>query len=408
MGSFRCSWLLYLVTASLFSQGQLEVIAAYYGSNDRFADVTRQVRSIAQQSGNNALTVTVGTYAMGLDPAPGTAKVLRVYYKLNGTFDQGEWRDGDTAQIGQRVSRGSARDRGRNTGGVRGSDMSYAPLRITRAVYGEGSRTIDVSALLQSRVVNNRLEVEVNNASMGKDPAPAVVKELLLTYEYGGRAYDVRVPENQWLRIPESGAVAAVPVPAASNLRVVRAQYGQGARVNDVTSLLANRVSGDRLTMNADNASLGGDPAVGADKQLYVIYEWNGQQYEVRAKEGARLDLPSSSATLVGSSTSNQILSKPGASTSVQDGVCFYPERDYQGTPYCLPLGQNVSQLPSASYGSVRFLGRASQLDVFETAGFQGRTLRIQSSQADLSQLGGGSFFGTNSWVTSPASLRVY
>ncbi len=51
-------------------------------------------------------------------------------------------------------------------------------------------------------------------------------------------------------------------------------------------------IRGDRLSVRASNDSLGGDPAVGADKELTVVYDYRGQRLERRVGEGKTLNLP--------------------------------------------------------------------------------------------------------------------
>jgi hypothetical protein len=75
-------------------------------------------------------------------------------------------------------------------------------LRIMSASYGAGDRFIDVRQRLQSRVVNDRLDLQVNNSSMGGDPNRDAAEALQLTYEWAGRPYDVTVHENQRVSIP--------------------------------------------------------------------------------------------------------------------------------------------------------------------------------------------------------------
>lgn len=82
-----------------------------------------------------------------------------------------------------------------------GAPNRQAALQIVSASYGASNRFIDVRQQLQSRVQNDRLDLEVNNSSMGGDPIKQA-KTLLVRYQWGGRAYDVTVRENARLSIP--------------------------------------------------------------------------------------------------------------------------------------------------------------------------------------------------------------
>ncbi len=75
-------------------------------------------------------------------------------------------------------------------------------LRILAASYGAQDRFADVRQLLQSRVQNERLDLQVTNASMGGDPIRGASKTLRINYEWAGRAYEVVARENQRVSIP--------------------------------------------------------------------------------------------------------------------------------------------------------------------------------------------------------------
>jgi len=88
-----------------------------------------------------------------------------------------------------------------DTGSGSGGQSTTAGLQILAASYGARDRFNDVRQRLQSRVQNDRLNLQVTNSSMGGDPI-GEPKTLLIRYQWAGRTYDVAVPENQWLSIP--------------------------------------------------------------------------------------------------------------------------------------------------------------------------------------------------------------
>ena len=399
--TIQSAFLSLLVGAALSAQtGGVEILTAYYG-NGVFADVTSRVKSMVQ---SDTLNVQVGPAQLGADPAPNLIKVLRVQFLANGQFQQGEWKDGDYARLNRNgILRGAAGNRGgrgETTRGNGGRDPYFGQaLTISRAVYGAGNRVNDVTAALQSRVQNNRLDVQATNAEMGGDPAVAAAKELVVAYVWQGQNQEVRVRENEWLRLPDAAGTATSSTTAitkspayAAGLRIVSAQYGLGNRVADVTGVLSARVSGDRLSLKADNETLGADPARGADKQLNVVYEWQGQRYTATVNEGQTLSIPTNAALTAAASTP-------------ADGVCFYTAVNYQGTATCASVGQSQASM-GGRYGSVRFFGRARQLELFESANYGGRTAQVTGDAADLSQIGGG-FFTNAGWASTPGSVRV-
>jgi len=97
----------------------------------------------------------------------------------------------------------------------------------------------------------------------------------------------------------------------------------------------------------------------------------------------------------------------PGAPVSLPpDGVCFYPDKNYQGTAVCAVWGQDQPRVNSA-FGSVRILGSVRVVELFESANYQGRSLRLTSDLADLSRASAG-FFGTPAtWAPNLGSFRM-
>jgi hypothetical protein len=85
---------------------------------------------------------------------------------------------------------------------TQGGTASTPRLQIMTASYGAKNRFIDVRQLLQSRVQNERLDFQVTNASMGRDPIRNASKTLRINYEWAGRPYEVVAQENQWVSIP--------------------------------------------------------------------------------------------------------------------------------------------------------------------------------------------------------------
>jgi hypothetical protein len=345
--------------------GTLDIIAAYYGTPDRFADVTSRVQSMQGQSSPGSVTIQVAPGTLG---APlGGPRVLRVYYQLNGRFQHGEWRDGDVVTIGTRPVINSGNEQG---------------LRILAATYGQGRRIVDVTSLLQGKVTGNRIDLQVTNQSMGgTDPAPATVKELRVAYEYQGRRMEARVDENAFLRLPDASA-------PMRGLYILSAHWGAPGKMANVTAVLANLVQDNRLDITVGNATMGTDPARGADKTLQLVYQFDGQRYETTVGE-------------------NKVLSIPQRTATVADGVCFYNEANFRGMSQCFGAGDSIPSMPVSSVGSVRLNGRVQSVEIYEGQQFQGKFVRIQANQPDLRQAAGGSTSSPNFWITRPGSVRV-
>ena len=78
-------------------------------------------------------------------------------------------------------------------------------------------------------------------------------------------------------------------------LEIVKAEYGAGAKIKDVTATLRKHAKNYRiifLPSASYNQSLGGDPAQGIVKQLKIKYRIDGKEGEVSLNENATIVLP--------------------------------------------------------------------------------------------------------------------
>ena len=190
--------------------------------------------------------------------------------------------------------------------------------RIVRADYGSKNHRSDVTDILKDLIqrggVNGR--VAVNNQTMGGDPAVGADKTLRIfarnsrseerefNYKEGGfidaAMFNVRRDRDDWNDRPTNNGDRDRP-PAAygdrdrddnNGLRIIRAYYGVQGRTVNVTELLRNLVRGSSLSFVVTNSALGGDPAVGADKILIVVYRYQGTETATAVREGNTLTLP--------------------------------------------------------------------------------------------------------------------
>jgi beta-barrel assembly-enhancing protease len=110
-----------------------------------------------------------------------------------------------------------------------GPQTGTPDLAILSARYGAGGRYVDVRQRLQERVQNGRLNLVVNNSSMGSDPINQD-KQVEVRYRWDNRTYNVTVQENNQLTIPTAqqvrdaaGGIGATPIELPSD-RLVSAQ----------------------------------------------------------------------------------------------------------------------------------------------------------------------------------------
>jgi hypothetical protein len=255
-----------------------QVLKAEYGAGNRWEDVTSRVQGLVR---GNGVEFRVDGETLS-DPLPGVLKTLRVRYVFRGRTRTDNFQDLAYVRLGEPgrglFSGGTARP-------VRGA------LEIVKAEYGEGVRWRDVTLLLSQQISGNSLRMEVTNATMGGDPAPAVRKSLRVDYSYQDQRRVATIAENAQLVLPENGGSSAMPV-SSSQLVILVAEYRARGRSNTVTDLLRESIRGDQLKVRVDNTTMGGDPFPSADKELYVRYSYQGREYENFSREGATLVLP--------------------------------------------------------------------------------------------------------------------
>ncbi len=169
------------------------VQSADWGSGNRRQDVTNNVRRLV--SGGN---FKANNQNMGVDPAVGADKTLRIIGRdQSGRVQTFTYKEGATVN--------SAMFTGTQWGGGGWNGGNNYALRIVQANYGAtgGRGNRNVTQRLQGMIRNNnRLDITVNNQSMGGDPAVGQSKQLIVVYEYRGRRNTSTVPEGGRLTIP--------------------------------------------------------------------------------------------------------------------------------------------------------------------------------------------------------------
>jgi len=180
--------------------------------------------------------------------------------------------------------------------------------QIQRADYGFRNQRNNVTDILKDLIgrggQNGR--VAVNNQTMGGDPAVGRDKSLRIfarnrrneerefTFREGGfvdvRLFEVRRDRDDW--DDRGGNYGGRDRDDWNGLRIIRAYYGIQGRTINVTELLRSRVRDGAINFVVSNSALGGDPAVGADKFLIVIYRYKGQEAATFVREGNSLLIP--------------------------------------------------------------------------------------------------------------------
>jgi hypothetical protein len=180
--------------------------------------------------------------------------------------------------------------------------------QILRADYGFKNQRNDVTDILKDLIgrggVNGR--VVVTNQTMGGDPAVGKDKSLRIfarnrrneerefTFNEGAfvdaRMFEVRRDRDDWNDRPVN--YGGRDRDDWNRFYIIRAYYGIQGRTINVTDLLRSRARDGGINFVVTNSALGGDPAVGADKFLIVIYRYQGQEAATFVREGNTLTLP--------------------------------------------------------------------------------------------------------------------
>lgn len=80
-------------------------------------------------------------------------------------------------------------------------------LRVISAMYGAGDKRVDLTKQVQNAVKDGQVRMRIGNSLVSEDPAPKVVKNLVVVYSLDGDEETVQVPEN--------GELHLGPVPTA-------------------------------------------------------------------------------------------------------------------------------------------------------------------------------------------------
>ena len=181
---------------------------------------------------------------------------------------------------------------------------------IVRADYGFRNQRNDVTDILKDLVERGGVngKVAVNNQTMGGDPAVGKDKVLRIFARN-------RRNEQREFDFNEDGFVDAhmfnlrVSVrrddwddrPAYygdrdrddwNGLRIIRAFYGVQGKTVNVTEVLRSKIRDGVVSLVVTNEALGGDPAIGADKTLIVVYRYQSIETATAVREGYTLKIP--------------------------------------------------------------------------------------------------------------------
>ena len=267
-----------LMAISAAAQERYQIVRAEYGAEHRFVDVTARVQSLVR---GDMLDFRVSHDSLDADPAEGHRKQLRLQVR-DGRGQIRQMTFVDDSQVHLFVGAGY---------GAPG----YQPgLQITSAQYG-ADHMADVTARLAAMVRGDQLNLRIAYDTVGIDPDEGRTKHIVVNYVYNGVPAQVTLRDGETLSLPGAGnwnGPLTGAVGAYGALTILRAEYGTGPRVIDVTRRLRSQVQGNSLQLRVTNDSMGGDPAEGQAKWLDVWYVYNNRSGHANVHEQEVVTLP--------------------------------------------------------------------------------------------------------------------
>ena len=154
-------------------------------------------------------------------------------------------------------------------------------IHVLQAVYGildDPMRTKDVSQIVQSWADENRTRFRVSDLAEKGDPAPGVLKAVLIEFTTGDRSARVTGMDPDTVHLSRD----------AAQVQVQKAIYGvleDPERTRDVTDKLEKLVKKGEFRFKAAKMAEGDDPAFGVVKTLIVDYLLEGEQTRLTGKD---------------------------------------------------------------------------------------------------------------------------
>lgn len=180
-------------------------------------------------------------------------------------------------------------------------------IKITKATYGVGSKTVDVKAAVSSNIKEGELNLVVSPDSLGvEDPAPGQTKQLTVSYTINNGDVNTKSAYDN-----EAVIVSAPPAKLASGLDIVKATYGYAGNMTDVTDAIRNYIKDGLIKLKVSPSALGiPDPNPNKQKILEVDYTLNGAKNSESIKDNSTFSVsapPADAPTGDGTSLGTQI-----------------------------------------------------------------------------------------------------
>ena len=161
-------------------------------------------------------------------------------------------------------------------------------IAISKALYGVGSQTVDVSNAVNSHISEGKLSFVVTPDALNvQDPAPGQTKTLTLTYTINGGATTTLTEKDG-----NSVIINAPPAREADGLKIVKAEYGYSGNFTDVTNALQDQIYNGSINIIVSPKAVGiPDPNPSKQKSLEVQYTINGASSSQSVVDGKKFSI---------------------------------------------------------------------------------------------------------------------
>jgi len=176
------------------------------------------------------------------------------------------------------------------------NSVMYGPgWQVMKATWGSGNRWMDVTYQVRVLLSGNGM-VKVNNQNLGGDPAVGADKTLHIAARNSqGQRRDFTFKEGSSIDASQfynygGGIGGGGSGGGGSGWQVMWAEWGAGNQRMNVTDRVRALLSGNGM-VKVNNQNMGGDPAVGAGKTLWIsARNTRGQTRQFTYKEGSSVD----------------------------------------------------------------------------------------------------------------------
>jgi hypothetical protein len=162
--------------------------------------------------------------------------------------------------------------------------MKLSVLKARYGVLDDPARTRDVTARIQSMADSGEYAFQVSSLAQGNDPAPNIVKTLVVDYAVEGKQLSVRARDPETIHLSRE----------ALNIKVEQARYGvlnDPKRTRDVREKLQRLLDAGETSFKVARMAEGDDPAFLVVKTLELEYTLNGRLLKAAGTDPETINL---------------------------------------------------------------------------------------------------------------------